>query len=88
MADTGSRGERSPASEVKAEEEGLELEEPSDLVFAEGCDVEVAKHLRHAADVYDAGELGVGDPGIHAAPALLVAEACYHLRVIGLVGDS
>ena len=38
--------------------------------------------------VDDAGELGVGDPGILTAPALLVAEACYHLRVIGLVGDS
>ena len=49
------------ASVLEPEEEGLELEELSDLILAEGCDVEVAKHLRHATDVDDAGEGAVGN---------------------------
>ena len=73
------------AAGLQADEEGLELQEALYLVVAEGCDVEVAEHPRHAAYVDDTGEIGVRSEG--TAGLLSCRGTRYHLLITGL-GDG
>ena len=64
---------------LELEEEGLELEETVDLIPAEGAHRELAEDVGDAADVYQTGELVVGDLRKGFGLAADRTEVGYHL---------